>query len=93
MEKRSFPERAEMVLICSIFVGIMLVSQRWSVDVYRAGLVVLVVSTLLQIAVGNVPKSFDVIPSLIRIVILLMVVAAVFTLGVVLVPFLARMGR
>lgn len=93
MATRTFPEKAEMVLIGAIFVGILLVAQRWSISVFRAGLVILVVSTLLQIAVGNLPKHLTAGPSLLRIAVILAVVAAMFTLGIVLVPFLAELGR
>lgn len=93
MAQRSFAERAETTLILAIFVGILLVAQRWSVNVFRAGLVILVVSTFLQIAVGNLPKHLAVGPSLKRIAMILTAVAAMFVLGIVLVPFLAELGR
>lgn len=91
--KRTFPERAETLLIVLIFASILLVAQRWSVDVYRFGLVLLVVSTLLQIAVGNLPKTLGAGASLVRIAMILCVVFALFLLGIWLVPFLAQLGR
>lgn len=93
MAARSFAERAETALIGAIFLGIVLVAQRWSISVFRAGLVILVVSTFLQIAVGNLPKHLAAGPSLKRIAMILAAVVALFTLGILLVPVLAGLGR
>ncbi|MCW6511164.1 hypothetical protein [Lichenifustis flavocetrariae] len=89
----TFPERAERVLIAGMLVGIVLILQRYSLALFKTGLCILVLSTLLQIAVGNIPKTGSTGGSLVRIVILLGVVAAVFGLGVLLVPTLSRLGR
>lgn len=93
MARASFPERAERVLIVGMVAGIGLIMQRASLDLFKAGLSVLVVSTLLQIAVGNIPKQGSVGGSLIRIVLILALVAAIFGLGALLVPTLSRLGR
>ena len=69
--RATFPERLERVLIGGMVVGIVLILQRYSLPVFQAGLSILVVSTLLQIAVGNIPKNGSVGRSLVRIVFLL----------------------
>ena len=91
--RATFPERAERVLILAMVVGIGLIMQRYDVTLFRAGLCVLVAATLLQIAVGNIPKQGSVGGSLVRIALILAVVAAIFGLGVALVPTLSRLGR
>jgi len=93
MTKTTFPERAERVLIGGMLVGIVLLMQRFSLDMYKAGLSVLVVSTLLQIAVGNIPKAGGVAASLVRILVIVAVIAVIFAIGVLLVPTLSRLGR
>jgi len=93
MAKTTFPERAERVLIGGMLVGIVLLMQRLSLDMYKAGLSVLVVSTLLQIAVGNIPKAGGVAASLVRILVIVAVIAVIFASGVLLVPTLSRLGR
>ncbi|MDZ5700121.1 hypothetical protein [Chelativorans sp. M5D2P16] len=93
MQKVPFAERAEMVLIFTMLGGIALVAQRWSIDVYRFGLVVLVAATFLQIAVGNVPKHLGFAGTAVRTLIILAVIVALFCLGIFLVPFLAQLGR
>ncbi len=93
MQKPTFAERAELTLIVAMLAGILLVAQRWWIDVYRFGLVLLVAATFLQIAVGNVPKSLGFAGTAVRVVIILAVVALLFALGIFLVPHLARLGR
>ncbi len=90
---RSFPERLEMGLIVCLCLGIALIAQRYSVTVYRAGLVILVGSTLLQIAVGNLRKDAGVVDSLKFIAIVLCVISAVFGAGILLVPTFSQLGR
>ena len=89
----TFPEYAERVLIAGMVVGILLIAQRFSVTVFKVGLYVLVGSTLLQIAVGNVPKDMSFGPSLVRIAIILVGIACVFGLGIWLVPTFSHLGR
>ncbi|PSJ62629.1 hypothetical protein [Kumtagia ephedrae] len=91
--KTPFAERAEGVLMASILVGIVLVAQQYSLQLYRFGLCLLVAATLLQIAVGNIPKHLGAAASLVRIVVILCVVALMFLLGILLVPYFAQLGR
>jgi hypothetical protein len=90
---RSFPERAEIALIAAMVVGILMIAQRANVDVFRWGLRLLVCATILQIAVGNLPKDASVGKSLVLVAVILLVVAAVFSIGIWLVPVLSQMGR
>jgi len=93
MARLSFPERAERVLIVALLVAILMVAQRWSIHVYRYGLLLLVCATLLQIAVGNLPKDASFTRSMPLIVGSLCVIATVFGTGVLLTPFLSQLGR
>ena len=93
MARATFPERAERVLIGGMVLGIALIMQRINLTLFKTGLSVLVVSTLLQIAVGNIPKQGTLGGSLVRIVLILALVALIFAIGVWLVPTLSRRGR
>lgn len=93
MQKTSFAERAELVLIVAMLLGIILVAQRWSLVVYHIGLSVLVAATFLQIAVGNVPKHLGFVATAVRVVFILALIVALFSLGILLVPYLAHLGR
>lgn len=89
----SFAERAERVLIGAMVLAILLIAQTWSIQLFRYGLLLLVVATLLQIAVGNLPKDAGAARSLLLTAGILCIIAAVFSIGVALTPFLSQIGR
>lgn len=93
MRGRSFAERLETTLIVGLVVGILLIAQRYSILLYRAGLSILVVSTFLQIAVGNLRKDAGLWRSLVFIALVLAIVTAIFGIGILLVPTFAQLGR
>lgn len=90
----SFIEKAERTLIIAMILGIVVIAASprilW---MYQAGLGLLITATLLQIAVGNVPKDATVKRSLKLIAIILSVVLCVFLVGIGLVPILSQLGR
>ncbi len=90
---RSFAERTEPVLIVGMILSIALITQRYSIDLYRCGLGTLVASTILEIAVGNLPKEASFRRSIALIFVILCIFVAVIALGVLLVPMLSRLGR
>jgi len=93
--KHHFQERAERILIVSMILGMVLIAATplQYFEFIQLGLVVLVVSTFLQIAVGNLPRDISFAHGMIRIAIILSVVALVFGIGIALVPVLSRLGR
>ena len=93
MKVRTFPERLETTLILGLVIGILLIAQRYNLTLYKVGLSILVLSTLLQIAVGNLKKDASAGRSLWFIAKVLVVVAAIFGLGIVLVPYFSQLGR
>jgi hypothetical protein len=93
MRRAHFAEYAESVLIGIMLVSIFLVAQRYSIAVFRVGLGLLVASTFLQIAVGNVPKQLGFAQVVLRVVLILVFIAAMFGLGILLVPYLSQLGR
>lgn len=93
MAHSTFPERIERVLIVGMVAGIALIMQRYNLLLFQAGLLILVASTLMQIAVGNIPKAGGVASSLARILLILAIVALIFGIGIALVPTLSRLGR
>jgi hypothetical protein len=93
MRRLSFPERLERIMIVALIAAIVLVAQRYSMQLYRWGLLLLVGATLLQIAVGNLPKDAGVGRSLLVILAILAFIACVFGVGIALTPFLSQLGR
>jgi len=90
---RTFPERLETIMIVALAAGILLIAQRYSLMLYKVGLSILVVATLLQIAVGNLRKDASVARSLAFIAMVLAIIAAVFAIGILLVPYFSQLGR
>ena len=84
--------RVETALIMLMVVGFVLIAQTFSFQVYRLGLLTVVVATLLNIAVGNVPHAARNWRAVRFFVINLLITGAVFWVGIPLVPFLSRVG-
>ena len=85
--------RAELALICVIAVGLVLIAQQAAFGLYQFGLLTVIGSTLLHIAVGNLPPDAGPARALALTAAILLVVAAVFGAGILLVPVLAQLGR
>ena len=93
MERMSFAEKAERTLIIVMVVGILVLTLSPRVLwLYQAGLGMLLAATLLQIAVGNIPRDANFKRSLKIIAIILPLIAVVFMLGILLVPVLSNLG-
>jgi hypothetical protein len=89
---RGIVARAELALILIMGLGFLLIVQQWSFAGYQIGLLTVMAATILNIAVGNLPRTAGLGRSLRLTVILLSIVAAVFVAGILLVPYLARLG-
>ncbi len=85
--------RAELALICLMAAGFVLIAQQSAFGLYQVGLVVVMASTLLHIAVGNLPRDAGIGRTLLWTVFILVMVAVVFGVGILLVPILAQLGR
>ncbi|MCL4554465.1 MAG: hypothetical protein M1565_04960 [Actinobacteria bacterium] len=91
--KRPFASTVQAILIVLLVLSFVLIAQQVSMTVYHVGLVLLVVSTLVQIAFGNIPPSANLRRSLNGLGIGLAVISAMFGLGIILVPYLINLGR
>lgn len=91
--RRPFQERAEITMISAMILGIVMIAQRWEVGIFQWGLRLLVVATILQIAVGNLPKDVSLRRGLLLILAIVLLVAVVFGIGIALVPVLSQLGQ
>lgn len=89
---RGIVPRAELALILIMVLGFLLIVQQWSFGLYQIGLLTVVTATLLNIAVGNLPRGAGLWQALRLTVLLLAIIALVFAAGILLVPYLARLG-
>ncbi len=88
-----FASQLQIVLLAGMILAFLLIAQNQSVDVYQYGLLLLIGFSLLQVVAGNIPPQTRVVGTLIRLLLGLIIVAAVFGIGIVLVPYLAELGR
>jgi hypothetical protein len=88
-----FASQLQIVLLVGMILAFLLIAQNQSVDLYQYGLLLLIGFSLLQVVAGNIPPQTRVVGTLIRLLLGLVIVAAVFGIGIVLVPYLAELGR
>jgi hypothetical protein len=93
LPSRPIVPRVEAALLLLMGVGFLLVLQWWSFALYRVGLLVVIGATLLNIAVGNLPRDAKPLRALLLTVAILLLVAAIFAVGIALVPVLASLGQ
>jgi len=82
-----------ILLVVLMLLSILMVGQQLSKDVYQFGLVLLISSTLVQVAFGNIPGHFGLSRAMRFFIPFMGIVLLVFFLGYVLVPFLYALGR
>ena len=85
--------RIELLLIVLMMAGFLLITQQWSFFLYQFGLLTVICAAILNIAVGNVPRAARGWRALRTVTIILGVTAAVVVIGILLVPYLSRLGR
>lgn len=83
----------QAILVGLMLLSFLLIAQQRSQPLYHGGLVLLVVSTLMQIAFGNIPPSASFGQSMKLLVLILAIIVGVFGLGIVLAPYLIQLGR
>jgi hypothetical protein len=92
-KRATLQERAEIVLILLLALSFVLVAQQASQLVFKLGMGLLVVSTFLEICVANIPPEASRGKLLRLIGLFLSIIAALFALGIYLVPYLTELGR
>lgn len=73
--------------------GFVLIAQTWNFPAYQLGLVAVIIATLLNIPVGNLPRDASVGRTFLLTLGILGIIVAVFVIGILLVPYLAQLGR
>jgi hypothetical protein len=91
--RKPFATVMQSILIGLLIVSLVLIAQQYSQAIYQFGLILLVVTTIIQIGFGNVPPSASFGKSMKLLALFLAIIAFVFGLGIVLVPTLLRLAR
>jgi hypothetical protein len=87
-----FASQLQILLLIGMLVGFVLIGQTVSLDIYKWGLIILMACAFLQIVVGNIPPQTELVGTIVRLILGLSIVVAVFLVGIWLVPFLAQLG-
>ncbi len=85
--------KLELTLILLMCTGFLLLVQQWSFVLYQIGMLTVMAAALLNIAVGNLPRQASPLRAALLTLGILGIVAFVFLAGILLVPYLARMGQ
>ncbi len=91
--KQPFGSVIQPVLLSILVFAGLLIVQPWVKELYQLGMLLLIGAALLEIGAGNIPANADFRYSIMVLAIALVVVAAVFSLGIFLVPYLVALGR
>lgn len=91
--RRPFASRMHTVLVVLMLVSFGLIAQQTYQALYQVGFVLLVASTFVQIVFGNIAPTTGFARSMRQLAVGLVIIAAVFGLGIVLTPALVNLGR
>jgi hypothetical protein len=88
-----FASIMQAILVVWLLLSIALIGQQADLFLYRVGLISLGISTVTQIAFGNILPTANFTQSMRMFAIILTITAALFALSAALVPYLAALGR
>jgi len=91
--QRSFASVMQALLIGLLTLSFALITQRSSNDVYRWGILLLIVSTLFQMAFGNIPSKTGFIRSVLYLGVAAILIGGIVWLSIALVPTLLDLGQ
>jgi hypothetical protein len=90
---RSIAGRIQLILILLLPISFILIAQQFNRDLYRIGVLSLIVLTLFQIAFGNIPARYNWKQTLLSVIAAALIIGAIVFLSINLVPTLIRIGR
>ena len=91
--RRPFASRMHVALVVLMLLSFGLIAQQTYKALYQVGFVLLIASTLVQIVFGNIAPTAGFARSMRQLALGLVIIAAIFGLGVVLTPALVTLGR
>ncbi len=91
--KQAFGSIIQQILLTILVIGGVLIVQQFNKQLYQLGLLLVIGAALLEIGAGNIPANANFRFSITLLLISLVIVGAVFSLGIILVPFLVALGK
>ena len=93
-QQRPFATVLQAALIMLLGISLVLIAQQFSMAIYQIGLIVLGVSTITQIGIGNISPRSNFAQSIKYWILTYVIVGGLFVLGILLVPtFLSLIRR
>jgi len=94
MENRvPFASRLQTIFVGLMLLSVIMIGQQWVQGLYKAGIVLLFVSVLLNMGVSNVPAHHGVARTLKLGALFFAIVIIVFAVAIAIVPTLYRLGQ
>jgi hypothetical protein len=81
------------LLVILLIISFAMITQQVYETIYRAGLLLLIASTFVQIAFGNIPPEANFKQSIKLTAIAFAIIVIIFGLGIFLAPHLVNLGR
>jgi hypothetical protein len=91
--ERPFASVVQTTLILLLLVSFILIVQNFNEWLYRFGFLLLIATTFVQIAFGNIPPSAGFGKSMKMLGITFAVIAVIFAVGIWIAPYLVQMGQ
>lgn len=91
--KRTFTSVMQLVLVLLMLLSILLIGQRFEFSGYKAGLILLTITTFSQIAFGNIQPSANFGQAMKMYGIYMGITVALFALSIWAAPYLVGLGR
>jgi hypothetical protein len=91
--KAAFAAKMQTAVIISMIISFVLIIQQINMALYNAGLVLLIISALSQMAFGNMPSEASFKEAKKIMIIAFVIVVCVFVGGILLAPVLIKIGR
>ena len=88
-----FASRLQTIFVSLMLLSVLLIGQQWVQGLYKAGIVLLFISVLLNMGVSNVPSHHGVARTLRLATLFFGIVIIVFGVSIAIVPALYRLGQ
>ena len=93
MKKKPFAARIQNINIIVLLCSFVLIAQPWVKELYIVGIVVIMISALLQNAFGNIRSDLDFKESMKGIAKILLIILILFVVSILIAPYLVQLGR
>ncbi len=91
--RRPFAATIQFALVILMLLSILLLGQSFSLWGYKIGLILMVITSLSQIAFGNIAPEVNLAKSMRYYLLYMGIIVALFVLSIAITPYLISLGR